>query len=178
VFDIVSLRIASKQGMHPAFLASCTNTSTKKQLFALIQQMYLHNNFFWGLCLLQYTCKRYGRAFDMCSLSIASKPDLHPAFLASCTNTGTKKQLYALIQQLYFKNKFFWGLSLLQYTYKTYGRVFDIVSLRIASKQGMHPAFLASCTNTSTRKQLFALIQQMYLNNNFFWGLLLLQYTH
>jgi hypothetical protein len=51
-------------------------------------------------------------------------------------------------------------------------------SLIIASKPDMHRAFLAIYTNTSTKKQVFALIQQMYLNNNFFWGLSLLQYTH
>jgi hypothetical protein len=114
----------------------------------------------------------------MPSLTIASKPDMHPAFSASCTNTNTKKQLYAIIEQKYLNDNCFWGMSLLQYSYWRYARVFDIVSLIIASKQGMHPAFLASCTNTSTKKQLFTLIQQMYLNNNFFWGLSLLQYTH
>jgi hypothetical protein len=53
----------------------------------------------------------------MRSLSIASKPDLHPAFSAIYTNISTKKQLYALIQQMYLNNNFFWGLSLLQYTH-------------------------------------------------------------
>jgi hypothetical protein len=102
-----SLIIASKPDMHRAFLAIYTNTNTKKQLYALIQQIYLNDNCFWGLCLLQYTSKRYGRAFDMRSLSIAPKPGMHQAFVAIYTNISTKKQLYDLIQQMYLNNNFF-----------------------------------------------------------------------
>jgi hypothetical protein len=50
-----SLSIASKPDLHPAFAAIYTNISTKKQLYAIIEQMYLNDNCFWGLCLLQYT---------------------------------------------------------------------------------------------------------------------------
>jgi hypothetical protein len=46
----------------------------------------------------------------MRSLSIASTPSMHPAFLAMYTNTNTKKQLYAIIEQKVPQRQLFLGI--------------------------------------------------------------------
>jgi uncharacterized protein YijF (DUF1287 family) len=176
VFHMRVLSLASKLDMHVSYLAIYTNPSRYQPLHTLLWQLYLNDNHFWGLVLLQYNCYSYWKVFHMRVLSLASKQDMHVSYLAIYTNPSRYQPLHTLNWQIYLNNNCFWGLALLEYTCYMNWKVFHMRSLSLASKLDMHVSYLACLTNPSTYQLLHTLNWQLYLNDNCFQGLALLQY--